>query len=1048
MDEREFRADEEELWYSKREYEREAQKRIREMAEAIIARARKTQSKKLDLSSARLDGKLTKIPDEVFALHHLEALDLSDNYIREVPEEISALANLRSLSLIKNPVEKIPDVPGLALDWVGYLRCRDGLLRKNVEELWIDIPRKNRGESEWPKDIRVGRELTLLPRLRKLRIGFTSAPASGGLPKTPKSIRFLIDNIERLDKLEDLALYGIEMPALPAGLRKLSRLTRLDLSAARLRVLPEWLGDMRQLRSIDLFLNDLITLPSCLENLSDLEWINLSDNRFIELPEVLFRMKGLKVIKMGSFVRDAGGITIIPAEILRLPYVEMLDVHGQPIEIPPPEIVKKGVGAIKNYWRQQEEAGIAYLCEAKLIIVGEAGAGKTTLAKKLENSEYELEPEERSTEGIDVVHWSFPAAVRVKRDGREDLHQADFNVNIWDFGGQEIYHATHQFFLTRRSLYALVADDRKEDTDFNYWLQVIELLSDRSPLLIVQNEKQDRQRDIDLGKLRADFPNLREAFRINLATNRGLSELERAIRQELEYLPHIGAPLPKTWSRVRAALENDPRNYIGLEEYLAICQEHGFERREDKLQLSGYLHDLGICLHFQDDPVLKNVVVLKPKWGTDAVYRVLDDHAILNQRGRFGQKDLERIWSDETYALMRDELLRLMMKFQLCYQLPNAEAYIAPQLLSPTRPAYEWEGRGGLVLRYDYEFMPKGILTRFIVAVNHLIADQRLVWKSGVILEREGSRAEVIEDYPRRKITVRVSGGDLRVLLAIVDDQIERIHASFPRLKYDKFLPCNCEVCQARDEPFAYPLGELKDFAVAGDKIQCRVSRKMVDARQLIRDVLPAFLLEELTKHGISRHEATPLPEPPPRKEVFVSYAWTEESVALVDKLQEAFQVRDINFVRDKSEVRYKDSIRDFMERIGRGKCIVVVVSKKYLESKSCMFEMTEIADRGGIRDRVFPIVLDDAGIYDGLSRIGYIEYWEKKTDELDAAMKRVSSENLQGIREEIDLFVKIRNTAAGIVDTLGDMNALSPGQHQGAGFQELLRALEARLAE
>jgi GTPase SAR1 family protein len=746
---------------------------------------------------------------------------------------------------------------------------------------------------------------------------------------------------------------------------------------------------------------------------------------------------------------DDGRVRQIPPEILNLPHLEELNVGGQPIEIPPPEIVKEGVEAIKNYWRQRQEVGIDYLCEAKLVIIGEAGAGKTTLAKKLQNPDYTLEPQEHSTEGIDVVRWSFPAALRVKKDGREDLHRSDFNVNIWDFGGQEIYHATHQFFLTRRSLYVLVADDRKEDTDFNYWLQVVELLSDRSPLLIVQNEKQDRQRDIDLGKLRADFPNLREAFHANLATNRGLSGLERAIRQELEYLPHIGTPLPKTWSRVRAALENDPRSYISLDEYLAICQEHGFERREDKLQLSGYLHDLGICLHFQDDPVLKNVIILKPKWGTDAVYRVLDDHAILDQRGRFGLGDLARIWSDEIYASMRDELLRLMMKFQLCYQLPNVEAYIAPQLLSPARPEYEWEGRGGLVLRYDYEFMPKGILTRFIVAVNHLIADQDLVWKSGVILEREGSRAEVMEDYPRRKITVRVSGGDLRVLLAIVDDQIERIHASFPRLKYDKFLPCNCDVCQARDEPFAYPLSELKDFAVAGDKIQCRVGRKMVDARHLIRDVLPAYLLEELSRHGMSRHEAPPPPEPAPRKEVFVSYAWKDdESTALVGKLQEAFQGRDIVLVRDRDEMRYKDSIRNFMRRLGRGKCIVVVLSKKYLESKSCMFELTEIADRGEIRDRVFPIVLDDAEIYDELARVRYIKFWERKRDELDAEMKGVGSENLQGIREGLDLFVKIRNTAAGIVDTLGDMNALGPEQHQGAGFEVLLRALEARLAE
>jgi internalin A len=148
-----------------------------------------------------------------------------------------------------------------------------------------------------------------------------------------------------------------------------------------------------------------------------------------------------------------------------------------------------------------------------------------------------------------VVRWSFPSAVRVKRDGREELHHTDFKVSIWDFGGQEIYHATHQFFLTRRSLYALVADDRKEDTDFNYWLQVVDLLSDRSPLLIIQNEKQDRQRDIDLGSLRAHFPNLREAFRTNLATNRGLNELERTIRQELEHLSHIGTPLPKTGAR-------------------------------------------------------------------------------------------------------------------------------------------------------------------------------------------------------------------------------------------------------------------------------------------------------------------------------------------------------------------------------------------------------------------------------------------------------------------------------------------------------------------
>jgi len=1030
----------------------EAQSNSQEVQE-IIERTRREQSKTLHFSSAELGGRLEEIPNEVFNLTQLETLDLFGHNIREVSERVRNLPNLKRLSLIRNPIENVPDIPGLALDWASYLRCRKTLSRQNVSEIWIDIDEKQSLKRKRASEPQLRRELALLPSLRMLHIGSFGISDDTEIPKPTEDVQDLIDHLSHFQLLESLSFFGLLLEDVPAGIRNLMSLRALIMHGVELREIPDWLGELSHLQHLDFGLNHLTALPASLVNLSELETINLDLNRFTEIPEVVFRMKNLHRLSM-SCRRWRGyeaSIRQVPASILQLPMLQSLDVSEHPIETPPPEVVKEGVEAIKNYWRQQQEAGIDYLCEAKLIIVGEAGAGKTTLAKKIKNPEYQLESQERSTEGIDVVRWSFPAAVRVKRDGREELHQTDFKVSIWDFGGQEIYHSTHQFFLTRRSLYVLVADDRKEDTDFNWWLQVVELLSDRSPLLIVQNEKQDRQRDIDLGSLRAHFLNLGEAFRTNLATNRGLNELERAIRQELENLPHIGTPLPKTWSQVRTALENDPRNYLTLDEYLTICQQNGFTRREDKLQLSGYLHDLGICLHFQDDPVLKNTVILKPKWGTDAVYRVLDDHAVLDNRGQFGPNDLARIWSDEQYSSMRDELLRLMMRFQLCYQLPGTEAYIAPQLLSPTRPAYEWESADGLVLRYDYDFMPKGILTRFIVAVNHLIADQNLVWKSGVILAREGARAEVIEDYPRRKITVRLNGTDSRSLLAIVDDQLERIHAAFLRLKYDKFLPCNCEVCQTREEPFAYPLSELKDFAAQGDKIQCRVSRKLVDAVHLIRDVFPsaAYSPEQLmSQSSIFRQEACSPAESSPLKEVFVSYAWADDSTTIVDKLQEAFKGRDIALVRDKNDMRYKDSIRDFMERIGRGKCIVVVLSKKYLESTSCMFEMTEIADRGDMRDRVFPIVLEDAKIHNALDRVRYIKFWEQKREELDAGMKEVGGENLQGIREELDLFAKIRNTIAQIVDILSDMNAFTPDQHQGSNFSSLLQALEARLTE
>ena len=82
--------------------------------------------------------------------------------------------------------------------------------------------------------------------------------------------------------------------------------------------------------------------------------------------------------------------------------------------MPPPEIAAQGLDAIKRYWSQERDAGVDYLAEAKLLIVGEPGAGKTSLAKKILDPGYELDADEDSTEGIDVMAWQYPASIRVR----------------------------------------------------------------------------------------------------------------------------------------------------------------------------------------------------------------------------------------------------------------------------------------------------------------------------------------------------------------------------------------------------------------------------------------------------------------------------------------------------------------------------------------------------------------------------------------------------------------------------------------------------------
>ena len=500
---------------------------------------------------------------------------------------------------------------------------------------------------------------------------------------TSSELEELIEQAAR-EEWEELDLAGKGIEALPATIAKCRSLQRLILGKiTEIKYYDSFFGWRTEYK---FFGNRLKTLPPEITRLTNLQSLDLSYNSLSEIPDSITRLTNLQSLDL-----ENNQVTKVPAAICQLIKLSNLNLSKNPIAEPPLEVAKEGIEAIRQYFKQIETEGVDYLYEAKLLIVGEGGAGKTSLANKIINPNYKL-CEEDSTKGIEVLHWSFD-----RTDGNQ------FNVNIWDFGGQEIYHSTHQYFLTKRSLYLLVADTRKEDTDFYYWLNVIELLSDNSPILIIKNEKQDRQREINVNQLRGEFGSFKDVFATNLATNRDLEKILTEAQHQLNQLPHIGQTLPKTWVKVRHALESDSRNHISLHEYLQICKDNGFKERKDALQLSEYLHDLGICLHFQDNEMssLYQTVILKPKWGNDAAYAVLNNLEVIRNFGRFSNKTLAQIWSADEYSGMHGGLLELMKKFQLCYEIPQCKGiYIAPQLLTENQPEYTWDESANLILRY------------------------------------------------------------------------------------------------------------------------------------------------------------------------------------------------------------------------------------------------------------------------------------------------------------------------------------------------------------
>jgi hypothetical protein len=182
-------------------------------------------------------------------------------------------------------------------------------------------------------------------------------------------------------------------------------------------------------------------------------------------------------------------------------------------------------------------------------------------------------------------------------------------------------------------------------------------------------------------------------------------------------------------------------------------------------------------------------------------------------------------------------------------------------------------------------------------------------------------------------------------------------------------------------------------------------------------------------------------------KQVFISYAWGGESERIANELDTDLQASGIKIVRDKRDLGFKGMIRDFMQQIGRGYAVIVVISDKYLRSPNCMYELVEIARNKDIYDRIFPIVLPDADIYNPVSRIKYIKHWEDKLKELDDAIRTVSAANLQGLREEMDSYDEIRDNISNLTFLLKDMNTLTPEMHENSNFAIMISALKKRLS-
>jgi len=674
------------------------------------------------------------------------------------------------------------------------------------------------------KDVSPLKELTLL---RTLNLGRNQIRKIRPLSQLQNlRVLWLIDN--QISDLENIK--KLKLSALSLGGNNLEDISFLkdQISLQILHLQNNKIHDLQPLKELAQ-LNDLMLQSNQIKNLSGLEnlrkvkSIALQENPLEELPEWITGLYGK--IQWSQYTNGVSGIFLF----------------NNPISTPPIEIVKQGKAAIKRYFEKITEEGVDYIYEAKVTLVGEGSAGKTSLQKRLLNPSSSLPRKDNRTRGIEIKDWQFSSLQKKV-------------AHIWDFGGQDVYYPVHRFFLTENSVFVLLASTRQTTHNFDYWIPTIYQFGGKSPIILGQTcDRGSKVSWSDLGYYLSNTnfnivkTQLLPYFELNLINeNEGLDNIKATIINQIENLPHYGKGVPQSWVSIRNILLKEAKKapFIHFERFKVICKssnEKSFVTPNDFSDCCQFLHDIGVVLWYSTIDELKNWVILQPQWAMNAVYKIIDDNQIQSQRGNITAADFKRLWVDTDYDDMHDLLKKMLGVFKIAFPKKHLkDDYIMPVRLLSIPIESRWnESIPYLRLEYRFEFMPKGIVNHLSAELSKLISSDNEVWNNAVNFSyKSNAQSQVEELFYNRKIEIKSKGKDSRGLMILIMEALDNIISEYKGVVPEIYVPCNCPSCSTSSRPTSYLYNDLIRWSQSnGEIVYCNEGRKSLVIDDLLHSV-------------------------------------------------------------------------------------------------------------------------------------------------------------------------------------------------------------------
>ncbi|XP_047039612.1 leucine-rich repeat serine/threonine-protein kinase 1-like [Helicoverpa zea] len=469
-----------------------------------------------------------------------------------------------------------------------------------------------------------------------------------------------------------------------------------------------------------------------------LSMLDVSCNLLRGIPPAIHELTNLSVLNI-SGNKD---ICSLPPQMGLLSRLWNLNTVGCSLQEPLRSMLQCGryksmdiVGYLKSVLQEARP-----YTRMKLMFVGLQGIGKTSLLECLRQEsaiQHRRKPTEHwakrmgnkssrrgnvSTVGVDIGTWVYE---------KHRSSRGPITFRTWDFGGQQEYYATHQYFLSRRSLYLVVwrvTDGRKGLAGALDWLRSIQARAPGSPVIMVAthydqvsncNQPESESPEVLQRIIRSSIMGAPDADKLGLPRVLDSVEVSCNTRHNIRLLADIiysvAFSVKPPGSKEPLLEQRIPATYLALEEcvtslaadlrepvlkhdeyrklvtqYMQQKNHRMFRDAAELHQATMFLHENGVLLHY-DDATLKELYFLRPQWLCDVLAHVVTVREInpFANNGIMKIEDLAHVFKASPMLARGDEAsslgVSLLNKFELalCW---DSRLLLVPPLLPQAEP--------------------------------------------------------------------------------------------------------------------------------------------------------------------------------------------------------------------------------------------------------------------------------------------------------------------------------------------------------------------------